>query len=53
MDESAIRSIEIRLADGRQKYGLTHVDTERSMMEDVLSLAGYSIRRGFLCLSRD
>jgi len=32
----------------REKYGLTHVDTERSMMGDVLSLAGYSIRRGFL-----
>ena len=36
-----------------EKYGLTHADTERSMRHDVLSLAGYSIRRGLLSLSRD
>lgn len=41
-------------ADGpEQKYGLTHVDTERSMRHDVVSLAGYSIRRGPVPLSRD
>ena len=32
--------------ESEQKYGLTHVDTERSMRHDVVSLAGYSIRRG-------
>lgn len=35
------------------KYGLTHLNTERSMVYGVLSLAGYSIRRGLLSLSRD
>ncbi len=41
------------VSGSKQKYGLTHVDTERSMLYDVLSLAGYSIRRGALSLSRD
>lgn len=38
------------VSGSKQKYGLTHVDTERSMMHDVVSLAGYSIHRG-LCPS--
>jgi hypothetical protein len=37
----------------KQKYGLTRVVTERSMEYDVVSLAGYSIRRGPVSLSRD